>query len=241
MRLKRPDRKRKIYKILGSQLVDTVGLVGWWKLDGSAFDYSLNNHPGTLKGTLPTYKYPGIDLPGTDEYIEVADHADFTFGNGTTDSPLTISAWIYMDSAADFVIANKVATINEEWRFDFSSASKIYFYVIKLAGNDYQGRYYNTALSASQWYHLAATYDGGGGVTAHDGIKIYINAVRKDDTDSNGGTYTAMDDGTAPVWIGRYSTNYSNGKMGDVMIYNVEKTAAQMKSLYDQTRSKYSV
>ncbi len=250
-RTKKSARKRKIYKILASQIVDTVGLVGWWKLHdglmatGKVFDYSLNGHVGTLVDTddpitlKPTY--PGFDFDGANDYIEVADHNDFSFGDGSNDSPFSISAWVYPEGVGDyFPIAVKIDTGNYEWRF-YIYLKTLHLLLHNPTGDVYVGRYYTTELSTGQWYHVGVTCDGRGGADAEDGIKLYLDGTRVDNADKKSGTYVAMDNGTAPLWIGRYASQYIDGKIGDVMIYNVEKTAAQIKSLYDQTRSKYSV
>ena len=41
-----------------------------------------------------------VNLDGSNDYIEISDHDDFSFGNGTTDSSFSISAWAKLDSAA---------------------------------------------------------------------------------------------------------------------------------------------
>ncbi|MGR3292496.1 MAG: LamG domain-containing protein [Candidatus Scalindua sp.] len=56
------------------------------------FDYSLSNHPGELKGTA-TFKYPGVDLDGNSDYIEIVDHADFTPGSNNLVTNGDFSAW----------------------------------------------------------------------------------------------------------------------------------------------------
>ncbi len=212
-----------------------VGLV----TTSTLFDYSLNNHPGTLKGTA-ALKYPGCELDGDSDYIEVADHADFSFGDGTDDSPFSTSVWVYIDNIGGYSpIVGKWATDNREWYLELYTG-KVTFYILG-EGSIYRGRYCNTRLSIGQWYHIVATYDGRGGASAQDGIKIYVDGARKDDTDDVNLVYTAMSDGTAPVWIGRGDIDYANGLIDDVMIFNVEKSASEVKSIYEVTRRRYGV
>ncbi len=204
-------------------------------------DLSKKGHHGTLVGSPPWKNTPlghnVLDFVPND-YVEVADHPDFTFGNGVTDSPFSVSAWIYMDSAANFQIVNKWAADNCEWRLFFSS-SRVFFQIFSLNGTNFQGRRYNTALSTGQWYHIVLTYDGSGGATAHDGMKIYVDGVKRDDSDSNSGTYVAIDNGNAPVWVGRQDTTYSDGKIDDVRIYKKELTSNEVMKMYQNTKHFY--
>lgn len=222
------------------------GCIAQWRLNDNAASAtvidSVDGHNGTYKDGSGDIYTSTSDVTGVingaldfdgDEYVEIADSNDFSFGDGTDDSPFSISVWVYMDSAASFRIISKYTTGNFEWELLFVN-SKLYFSFYKKGDAAiYQSRYYNTALSAGQWYHIVATYDGSGGVTAHDGIKIYIDEVRKDDTDDNAGTYVAMDDGTAPVWIGRFTTTYADGKIDNVMIFNRALSVDEVKRLYN--------
>ncbi len=196
---------------------------------------SIRKDPWTPQWVLGPYFPRALEFNGTSQYVEIADHDDFSFGNGSNDSPFSISARINMDSATSFVIASKwIADTQQEWDFWFSQ-SKIFFNIFELDNwRVWQGRKYNTALSTGQWYHVVATYDGSGGATAHDGMKIYIDGVRKDDTDNNGlDPYTAMSDGTAPVWIGRRGTTEADGKIDEVRIYNRELGATEIAEMAD--------
>jgi hypothetical protein len=73
------------------------------------------------------------------------------------------------------------------------------------------------------------TYNGG---ALSSGVKLYINGINVDDTDSENDTFVAVEDLTHAVWIGRYSTTYANGKIGGVTIYNRVLTANEVAYLY---------
>ena len=233
--------KRRLHPLEVSDASEVLHLKLW---EGTAFDYSLNNHPGTLKGTA-AYKYPGVDLDGNSDYIEVADHVDFSPGNGIADSgtPFSISMWVYMHSATYFVWASKWDVgANQEWCMFTGTQKRIHIRMYDDSENAYVGRRYNTSLASyeNQWTHFIVTYDGG---TLSSGIKIYLNGNRVDDTDSesNPGLFVAVENLNHDVWIGRYSDKYSNGLIDDVMIFNVKKSAAEIKSIYEVTRQRYGV
>lgn len=224
--------------------VSTKGLIGHWKLhEGTAFDYSIGGKTGTESGTTYFYDYPGIDLAGADEHIIVSDHADFS----PVLTAFSVSGWINMDTGAtaNFIVASKgVLNTKGEWLFYSNAASKIALLIIDETGNPpvadcYIGRYYNTALSANTWYHVACTYSGG---TTSAGIKVYLDGTRVDDTNgqNNQANFVQVRNDTADVHIGRYGAFYSNGTIDDVMIFNVEKSAAEIKSIYEVTRRRYN-
>lgn len=209
--------------------------------DGTVFDYSLNNHPGALKGTA-AFRYPGVILDGDSDYIEVDDHADFT----PALSALSISAWIKMDNATNFAIASKgVIDTDGEWLFYAGASDLLGFILIdesvsKLGADCYIGRYYDSALSASSWIHVVATYDGG---TTSASVKLYINGVRVDDNDfeSEAGNFVSAEDLNHAIWIGRYDTAYADGIIDDVLIYKKDLTAAEVLDIFNQSKHRYGV
>jgi len=196
-----------------------------------SFDYSLNGNYGTLKGTAH-YTYPGVDLDGDSDYIEIADADDFS----PVSTSLSISAWIYMDAigVAGFPILSKYATDKREWIFSVGSDSKLRFTLFDESAGAYIGRLYNTTLSTGKWLHVVGTFDWLGGV-----IKLYLNGVRVDNADSENGAFNNVQNLTAPVWIGRETTAYSNGKIDDVIITKSVLSATEVRSIYELTRARY--
>lgn len=198
------------------------------------FDYSLNGHPGTLKGTA-TFKYPGVDLDGNSDYIEIADHADFT----PALTPFSISVWAYMHDATDFQIASKGARPTDgEWWFAADSGDKIFFNCIDQSANAWIGRIYNTGLTSyeNQWIHLVATYDGG---TLSSGVKIYLNGSCIDDTDDESGTFVAIENLAAAVWVGRKGSDYSDGLLDNVMMHTEVLSASEIRDMYTLEKFRY--
>ncbi len=222
-------------KYLPSEISDASEVLHLKLWEGTAFDYSLNSHPGTLKGTA-VYKYPGVDLDGDSDYIEVADHADFT----PALTPFSISAWVYMHDVMNFYIASKgVYNTDGEWGLYFDSSDRPMFEFFDESVVDcYIARYHNSAYTAykNQWIHIVATYDGGILAT---GIKIYINGLRVDDTSDTNETFVAVENLNHAVWIGYDGTNYANGLIDDVRIYTTERNTTQIRDFYEQTRWRY--
>lgn len=229
--------------------VNTVGMIGHWKLwDGvmsgtAIFDYDLGGKVGTVTDTdapaaptlIPTY--PGFDFDGANDYISIDHHADFT----PTLTPFSISAWIYMHDAADFIIASKgVYNTDGEWQFHTSAGGGLYIlFYDENVDNCYLRRRDTTDLRVAhenQWLHVVATYDGG---TTFLGMALYINGVDVGDAGNNLGAFVEVSVQQHAVWIGRYEDNYANGLIDDVMFYDKEFTAIEVRNIYEVTRWRY--
>lgn len=209
-----------------------------------AFDYSLNNHPGTLKGTA-AFKHPGVDLDGDSDYIEIADHADFT----PISTAFSISAWIYMHDASYFEIATKgMEEATGEWLFGVRFSTDVDQLSAELFDESeadcFIGRCYSAALTSyeNSWIHVAWTYDGGKLCSSN---KLYLNGVRVDDTDKeqNKANFDAVEAGGEPVLIGLYpvvaAPLYADGLIDDVKIHKKELSAAEMLNDYNLTKWRY--
>jgi len=173
-----------------------------------------------------------ILLDGVDDYVQVADADNLSFGDGTTDSPFSISAWIKIGQTTTQGIVSKYGTNNVKREYLFQiTASKIKLTLISLGGatNFATG---NTALSLNTWHHVAVTYDGSGGSTAYNGITLYVNGVAETPT-TGGGSYTAMTNTVTDVELGRYATRELNGAMDEVAIFSSELSASDITSIYN--------
>jgi hypothetical protein len=218
--------------------IPTDSLVAYYPFNGDADDESGNGHDGTVYGATLTTDRDGnsnsaYDFDGINDYIEIPDDDDLSFGNGSEDSPFSISIWINMDDATDFVPFGKDG-LNREYVMRFIN-DKIYFYLLDNSLGGYIGRLYNTPITSLEgnWIHVVATYNGSG---TSEGIGIYLNESRVDDTDSEGGSYTAMENLGASLMIGLQEIGviYSNGSIDDIRIYNRVLTAEEIESLYNE-------
>ena len=178
-----------------------------------------------------------ILLDGIDDYVNVADNSNLSFGDGVTDSPFSISAWVKMTDATRFRIVFKAdnTTGNNEYGFFCDASDRINFVLYDSALSVTRGRYYNVGLTSyqGQWINLIATYDGQGGSNAQNGIKIYLNGTQVDNIDVSSGVYTAMHNGIAPFEIGKFLTNRSNGLIDEVAVFNSELSASDVTNIYN--------
>ena len=95
----------------------------------------------------------------------------------------------------------------------------------------YIGRYYNTALLNDVWYHAVCTYNGNG---TSAGCKVYLNAVQVDDAtnEGNASSYIAMENLANPLEIGKYDSDYFDGEISNIKVWNKELTTSEIKDDY---------
>lgn len=190
--------------------------------------WERDSAPGTDRPQVPGGR---VDLNGTDQYVEVADHADFSFTNGTSDTPCTITAWVNPDSNAGFRAVTKWGTTNatREWWFG-TNASGLLTVEFRDSDGDDIGRQYSVAVPTGVDSHIAVTYDGS---ESSGGIRLYVDGKRVYDTDVSTGTYVGMSDSSQVVQIGRLeTTSHADGKVWNARIYNKELSAAQVREVY---------
>ncbi len=211
------------------------------RLDGDAF-MSKDQYGSLCTNTGGLWKILGMLFSGA-EFISTPDRDRFSFGDGTSDSPFSISAWVNMDDATNFYIALKgVYNTDGEWWLNTEADDKIYFYIAdESVSSTWQRVYCNTTLTSYEgiWIHLVVTYDGRGGTSAYLGMNIYLNGIQIDDEGGAAGTYVAMENLDHDVWIGRYSAIYSNGKIGDVKIFNREFSGVEIRRLFEREKRLY--
>ena len=178
------------------------------------------------------------DFDGADDYIDCGDSSDFSFGNGTTDKPFSVSSWVNSDSIPatntfQGIIGKDDGVGQREWALLINDIdTKFRFFIKNNLGSSQQSIDSTSVLVANTWYHVTATYDGRGGNDANEGMKIYVDAVSETPTNIQNSTYTAMNDGTSPMTVGKYGANEFNGKICDTRLYSKELTSDEVKFIH---------
>ena len=107
---------------------------------------------------------------------------------------------------------------------------------VGTAGAIMVGRSYNTALTTialNKWTEFVATYDGRGGANAQDGICLYMDGVRVDDTDIiydiHGSDYVNMKYSSDLIYqVGRNV----EGKMEFIEVWNRVLTPEEISNMF---------
>lgn len=222
-------------------------------------DENLTAHAGALTGGLnidDDQSYKGLAyslvLNGTTNYIDFGDSADFTFGDGTTDSPFSVLALVYVSlSPYDRTVLSKYdltsGSEQTEWLFYITSLEKLRFQVVDLSAERVSCRRIQDGTMSEGWHFLVGTYDGSGGATAADGIKLYVDGVEVASTATNSATYVAMENTTAPVYGGAQTHtagelhNPFSPYMGLLGLEASELTAAQVWRLWKIVEGTYGL
>lgn len=235
--------------MLGNNLIWqslTNGLVGYYPLNSNTNDFSGKGYNGTIVGA-PTYETGKVGTAinfGNNiniNYISIADNNDFSFTNGTTDVPFTISLWVKFSgfSLIGNWLVNKRNTTSggDEWQIIYYQ-NRVQFYKIQFNNrNIYQqiGSSLNP-ISLNTWYHLCYTDNGSGAIGSG---KLYINGVLNTVINKNvGGTYTRMNNGTQPLILGidgwSFDSNLKHkGLIDELAIWkNRELTPTEVLELY---------
>ena len=173
-----------------------------------------------------------ILLDGVDDFVNVADNSNLSFGNGSSDSPFSISTWVKIGRATAQGIVTKYGSgsSTREWLF-YTTGGKLRLLFIDASNGANNFATGSTTLSTDTWYHVACTYDGRGGSTAYNGITLYINGVAESVTTS-GGSYTAMSNTSQNVEIGKYSTNELLGNIDETAIFSSQLSQSDITAIY---------
>lgn len=247
--------RKKVWPFTSGRSIDTAGLAAHYKLyagfttpvvagvsDGSVFDYSLNGNVGVIDKdnavTLPAY--PGFSFDGADSLITVAaDPSIDAFGK----TALSISAWINPSSDGENDEGSIVSKINIPG-YKFAVSGELGGFVSLGANLLMLGDNINTkkanVIPINQWSHVAIVWFEGGikkGKLYHNGV--LLTGLSSDST----GTGTPADDRAVDLIIGDQedATRAFDGLIDDVMIYETSKSAAEIKSIFEQTRWRYGV
>jgi len=213
-----------------NQLADTDYL-GIWQMteeSGTAIkDYSTFNNEGTLSsGTLaqpgPTsYLANALEVDGTED-VTIADSDDFVTGN-----QFTVSLWIYCDTLTACGLFSKATSATAgEWYVFLDTSGRVTFRVVDDSAGAYKGRVTSSdSIVTGQWQKITCYYNNGT-------MSIYVDEVRRDGADTTSGTFTAIENTTAPITIGsRGNATYYTGRMSNAVFYDGLATHEQLRFL----------
>ena len=215
-------------------------LVGWWKLDGEAFDlgyiidYSGYDHHATYRGDpqiVEGYDGGAMEFDGDGDYINVDGYKGILADENDVQHALSITAWVKATESGDLTIASW-GTSTSRVRIDFRLFSGR-LRVEHGAGN----RQSDTNLIDGEWHHVALTMAEGATISYPEVI-LYLDGSddTREGTDPDAFAITARDD----MSIGRRAHNDSRhfiGSLDDVRLYDKELTDIDIKVISGFTMS----
>ena len=197
------------------------GLVGYWPFCGNANDLSGNGNNGTVNGaTLTTNRFGNANsaysFDGVNDYIEVLNSQSLS-----NSIVITNSIWVYFN---DWNLSNSnwFATIEKPGQYSLqlnritNNSASLYGVTIPVLSN--------------QWNNIIFSLENGI-------VKIYSNGVFCGSNlvsviSSNNSFFFGMDPGGV--------TEFLNGKLDDIAIWNRSLTPSEIQQLYTQNQSTYS-
>jgi len=244
-----------LYKPLGTEDLSSIGsIVGHWKCNDNlattvVLDADGNTHEGEVKGsssynTDDLHNSGGINgcfdftinLTG-EAFIEIDSHNDFTFIEGTN-GPFSIMAWAYFTAGADDqVIISKWGGVQNEWKLmideTFGSLSNVLRFEIYDQSATKSAYVVTKDTPSVGWHFVMATYNGIGGSSAAEGMKLYIDWVEWETTKITEVGYVAMENKAADIHIcgDDTGTDYWVDKLDNIAVFSKELSLAEILSL----------
>lgn len=168
---------------------------------GTMVDISGQGHNGTYNGAMTTSDRVKagmgwlINFDNSNDYIAIADNDDLSFGDGSNDEAVTFFGVLQVAASAGLepVISkwHSGATLRE-YRIDIDADEKLIISFFDESVDKLITRITDAALSDG-WHTYVITYDGAGGATAANTIKIYVDGALVASTASNDASYVAME------------------------------------------------
>lgn len=187
------------------------------------------------------------DFDGTNDEGDIPDNDDFSYGDGATDEPFSVVALVNPDGVASGsqVLVTKYDTGNsiEEWRVRIDIDEKAFLECWDASASAQIRRKGNTAYTVGSWGLFGGTYDGSAAIT---GIRLYKDGSQDTTTDDGAGSYTAMENLTAKVYIGAEENsgtaeNFFNGKMAFILIVATQLSEDQMWSIKEAVNAFFNL
>ena len=182
-------------------------------------------------GTSAFANLYSLSFDGVDDYVNLGDSNDFTFGDGSTDSPFSISMWVKLDVAGAQGFIAKSSSSQKEYHIITGFSGLLRFRLYDNSSGTYIQSQMNAAVSTLSWVNYVFTYDGSGDET---GINIYADNSLVAQT-KFGQPYTAMENTTADLRISSSEQNsfYLEGNTDEVALFNIELSPSQVTDIYN--------
>ena len=233
----------------------TDNLVASYNFDSDFTDYT-GSHPLTPSGSTPPVAGVSVgvvnncaEFNSSGDYTLAADSDDFSFTDGVSDLPFSVSFWANFTSydsgfnGGAWLFSKRGDSTNAEWQIPIRQNQ----FAVTLFSGGGNSNFLNASLSypppIGSWHHYAVTYDGS---ATFAGIKVYIDGVSQTLANTSVGTYVGMVNGTQDLNIGSQSWSVGAGsfwgKMDETHIWkNRELTAVEVLDIYNTENAGTSI
>jgi hypothetical protein len=204
-----------------------AGLVGWWRAEGDATDFTGANSGSFPFGSAFTAGVVGqaFDFDGSSRRVSIPDSPAFQLTNA-----MTLEAWVYPRAYGGFITFrgdNRGGLDN--WTLDTYDSGFVKFTLMDPANNVATVR---AALALNQWQHVAATWDRASG-----DLKIYVNGLLGAQTNSTLVPIGVLEEASEPaLGIGNHGGTFHqfpfNGLIDELGIYNRALNSNEVAAIF---------
>jgi hypothetical protein len=214
----------------------TTGLVGWWTMDGpnmltNVKDSSSNGNNGVMSGftststaVVPGKIGQGLKFDGVNDYVNLGS-------NSTLDQngQMSISAWIkpsIVTVGTMDIICNRATNGDYCLELNRTAGRLTMVWSNSVVSTNDAG----ATLLQNKWYHVVMVRSGSAGAWT---VTYYINGVVGDaDVTSTNPDGTNV---STNIGANNGSSQFFNGLIDDVRIYNRALSATEVLQLYNTT------
>jgi len=173
-----------------------------------------------------------LDFDGVDDYVNLGDSNDFSFGDGSTDSAFSVSMWVKLSDAASQGFFAKASSSAKEYHILTGSNRKLRCRLYDDSTGGHIQSQIDAVLSTGSWVNFVFTYDGS---EDKDGITIYADGSAPSQTKGSSGSYTAMENTSADLRMASSEMNsfYLEGDVDEVALFDIELSSSQVTDIYN--------
>ena len=222
-----PDIDSIVYEGMNSSYEDKIKPQGVYNFQQEYMIRIINSDIADPFSNIFSTSFDGVD-----DFVDMGDSSIFSFGNGTTDTAFSISFWTRFESVGSGnsgILGKDSNGTSREYQVWMSAAALRFRLYDDTTGGSIT-KTLTTLPSALTWYHIVCTYDGS---LTSAGMKIYMNAVTPAQSGSSFLTYNAMIDTAAPFTIGTVASQFMEGNVDEVSMFDIELSAAQILAIYN--------
>jgi hypothetical protein len=205
-------------------------------------DLTLNQNNGTLINSpvFNTLNKGSFVFNGTNSFVDCGTSASLNFGTGN----FTLNAWFKTNTTIRRTILsrfdyNNTGIIERGYYIDVLATGRIRT-AFETNGSNFRVTDSLTLVNNNKYYYVSVTR------TDQTTINVYINGLFETSNTLTGGTPANINAVTAPLSIGRRAdyqafafSNFFDGNIPNVKIYNRALSAAEVMQNYLATKANY--
>jgi hypothetical protein len=209
----------------------------------------LGNSLVTGSGVMGYNSLKSLSFGGTDEYVTVPDHINYTpnaglaVGGAGSDRGFSISMWVKLPVGVTsqwLISKDSVYPYAYEWGTvtNFAGKAKIIFYSTPNtnATDLYSAVANSFVFSTDTWYHVVWTWNLDSNTasnTTTGDIKLYIDGVNTAVDITKSGTFDYVKNSNNNLTFAKYQSFYSVIKLDEVAIFDDNLSQSKVTEYYN--------